>query len=203
MPSFASTRESRLRARKMEGIEGLEGESDNREAVARDDMLLIVALELLPSNILSSSVQYHSSQYRHRSHPSTSLAPIIINRYQHPTLVKRDSIDIEYKDTQPPSLISLRHTYTHTYIYHDVADRRSLPRPQRERHHHPPRPLYTVITIPLSPLHSRCRLKPLPSHPLRRRAMASSSLHRSVVTPRGDFYAVSPLHALQDFTRHV
>ena len=201
MPSFASTRESRLRARKMEGIEGLEGESDNREAVARDDMVLIIALELLTSKNLISSVQYHSSQYHHRSHPSTSLAPIIINRYQHSTLVKRDSIDIKYRDTQPPSLLSLRHTHTHTY--QDVADRRSLPRSQRERHHHPPRPLYTVITIPLSPLHNRCRLKPLPSHPLRRRAMGSSSLHRGVVTPRGDFYAVSPLHAPQDFTRHV
>ena len=56
MPSFASTRESRLRARKMEGIEGLEGESDNREAVARDDMVLIIALELLTSKNLISSV---------------------------------------------------------------------------------------------------------------------------------------------------
>lgn len=60
----------------MEGIEGLEGESDNREAVTKDETVLIIALELLPSNnliSLSTIIQLALSP------SSSSLAAILIN----------------------------------------------------------------------------------------------------------------------------
>ena len=151
-------------------------------------------------------MQYHSlHHHHHHSQPSST--------YQHPKLVNffesmsTGDTSLSTEDTSLSTRdTSNRHRYyssynRHAHPPHHVAhDRNSRP-PQRE-HRPPPSPQQAIMSTSRPPIHCRRRLKPLPSQPLQRRAMGSSSLRRGDSSTHGG-YPLSPLHVPQSWTQHV